>query len=250
MSLPPSIAWSITTLSTPGGRPGGVGRLAEQHRRQRRERARPQHHRATGHQRRQRLPDVQVERKVVGRDRAHDADRLVHVHADGHVPGRRVAGRRDRVVLLLREPEIEVGNRRAWSSAAPTWIVVAFSYGAPASAITVSTRRSRRVGEVLGHPAHDRGALGRRASRSTRRRRSCAAPRRSPARSARSTRSRPPRSSASVAGFSTASTGPSPGTYFPSMNGRRGSTSATMIPPRSERATVSAPPTRTGVESR
>ena len=108
----------------------GLGRFAEQHRRQRRQRARPQHERATRHQRRQRLPHVQVEGEVVGRDRAHHTDRLVHVHAHGDVAGRSVPGRRDRVVLLLRELEVEVGNGAGVIQRRADLDRDAFSYGA------------------------------------------------------------------------------------------------------------------------
>src|SRR4051794_18239981 len=110
-------------------------------------------------------------------------------------------------------------------------MVLAFSNGAPASAMTVSTRTTRRSARYA-------------AIRCTTAARSCAGNSlHTPASKLR--RAAPIACSicsveavstsaivASVAGFSTASGAPSPGTYLPSMNGRRGSTSATMSPPR------------------
>ena len=75
-----------TTLSTPGRQPRRIGRRAEHQRRDRRQRARPQHHRVAGHQRRDQLLERHEERGVVGGDRRDDADRLVAADAQRDPP--------------------------------------------------------------------------------------------------------------------------------------------------------------------
>ena len=72
---------------------GGVGGGAEDERRDRRERARPQDHRVAGHQGGHELLERHDDRAVVGRDRGDDADRLVAADAQRH-PARARARRR------------------------------------------------------------------------------------------------------------------------------------------------------------
>ncbi len=119
------------------------------------------------------------------------------------------------------------GMRFACSRAAPIWIVVALSFGAPASAINVDTSRSRRS---VRYSAMRRTTAARSAPGMFAQMPSSNVRRAAPiACSIWSTDAVSTSAMiASVAGFSTASVGPSPETYLPSMNDCRPSTNATI----------------------
>ena len=90
-----------------GGQPGRIGRGAEDQRRDRGQRARPQDDRVAGHQGGNELLKTHQQCGVVGRDGRHHADRLVPAHAEGDAPTHELVDRHG-AGLFVRHRQVQV----------------------------------------------------------------------------------------------------------------------------------------------